>query len=236
MSHAKHSATQPNPIQLGQLLLAGGFITPAILQHALSKQQWSKCKLGDVLVQRHELNSIDKQAILRLQEKLAKHTPALKPDGSMTQALQLSLGQLLLESGEISPQQLDAALAEHSRQNRRLGEVLVEQQILTPIRLARWLQLQKKLISAAAVATWMMAGSCNAAADENQQNLWQKFISGKLTHEKTIQPQPAWGQVSATNLAKLNIRNRDLSELRRSRDGTVTLRFGEKGLNIMKRF
>lgn len=236
MNPRKLGAIRPGPLSLGQLLVAGGFISSTTLHQALSTQRWSRRRLGEVLVQRSILSSVEKQTILKLQEKLAKYTFALKPDGSMTEDLQLSLGQLLLDSGEISPQQLDSALAEHSRQSRRLGEVLIEQQVLTPIRLTQWLQLQKKLISAAAVATWMMAGSCNATANENQKSLWQKFISGKFTQEKTTDSQGAWGQQGARNLAGLNIQNRDLNELSRSRDGTITIRFGEKGLNITKRF
>lgn len=225
-----------NPISLGQLLIAGGFIAPTTLQHALKAQRWNRRRLGEVLVQRHELSDIEKRTILKLQEKLSKHTLALTSDGSMNQALQLSLGQLLLDSGEISHAQLDSALAEHSRQHRRLGEVLVEQQVITPARLTQWLQLQKKLISAAAIATCMMAASGNAAADDNEQSLWKKFISGKFSQEKTSDSQRAWGQQASNNLANLNIQNRDLSELKRSRDGTLTLRFGQKGLNIVKRF
>lgn len=228
--------TPPGPVPLGQLLVAGGFITTSTLQHALCTQRWSRRRLGEVLVQRHALSCAEKHALLELQKKLATHAKALKPDGSMTQTLQLSLGQLLLNSGEITAQQLESALAEHSKKNRRLGEVLVEQQSLTPIRLAHWLNLQKKLVSAAAVATCMMAGSCNVAADEGDQSLWKKFISGKFHQEKTKDQQLAWGQQGTRNLGSMNIQNRDLSELRRSRDGTLTLRFGEKGLNITKRF
>lgn len=236
MNPTKLGSVRANPISLGQLLVAGGFITTGTLQHALGTQRWSRRRLGEVLVQRHELSDIEKRTTLKLQEKLSKHTLALKADGSMTQALQLSLGQLLLDSGEISHAQLDSALAEHNRQHRRLGEVLVEQQLITPIRLAHWLQLQKKLISAAAIATCMMAASGNAAADDNEQSLWKKFISGKFTQEKTSDSQRGWGQQGSNNLANLNIQNRDLSELKRSRDGTLTLRFGQKGLNIIKRF
>ncbi|MBQ0796789.1 hypothetical protein [Zhongshania sp.] len=236
MKATKLGDASPRSVSLGQLLVAGGFISASTLQDALNTQQWSRRRLGEVLVQRDILSRLEKQTLLELQKKLATHAKALRPDGSLTQTLQLSLGQLLLNSGEITAQQLESALAEHSLKNRRLGEVLVEQQSLTPIRLAQWLKLQKKLVSAAAVATWMMAGSCNVAADEREQNLWKKFISGKFHQEKTKDSHLAWGQLGAKNLGNMNIQNRDVSELRRSRDGTLTLRFGEKGLNITKRF
>ncbi len=236
MSQQKRGNINPSPISLGQLLVSGGFIHTGTLQQALSTQRWSHRLLGEVLVQRSELSEVEKKAILNLQKKLSTHAQVLKPDGSMPQTLQLSLGQLLIENGEITQQQLDTALAEHSSKHRRLGEVLIEQQLLTPVRLASWLQLQKKLISAAAVTAWMMAGSCNVAADENQPSLWQKFISGKLVLENTGDSQHAWGQQGKQKLAGLSIKHRDLSELSRSSDGTLTLRFGQKGLNIVKRF
>jgi hypothetical protein len=236
MHPTKLGSVRANPVSLGQLLVAGGFITPGTLQHALKAQRWSRRRLGEILVQRHELSDIERRTILKLQEKLTKHTLALKSDGSMNPVLQLRLGQLLLASGEISSAQLDSALAEHSRQHRRLGEVLIEQQVITPIRLAHWLQLQKKLIKAAAIAICMMAASGNAAADDSKQSLWKKFISAKFTQEKTSESERVWGQQGSNNLINLNIQNRGLNELKRSRDGTLTLKFDQQGLNIIKRF
>ncbi|MDF1693152.1 MAG: hypothetical protein P1U47_12300 [Zhongshania sp.] len=236
MHPTKLANAKPNPTALGQLLVSGGFITASTLQQALSTQRWSQRRLGDVLVQRHELSNIEKQAVLKLQKTLKEHTHAIKENGEMPQSLQLSLGQLLVENGEITHQQLNAALAEHSLQHRRLGEILIDQQLISPSRLACWLQLQKKLFSAAAVAAWIMTSSGNVAAGENQQNLWQKFISGNLIPTSTTDTKHAWGQQSTDNLPRLSIKHRDLSELSRSRDGTLSLRFGQKGLNIVKRF
>jgi hypothetical protein len=236
MHPTKLGSVRANPVSLGQLLVAGGFITPGTLQHALKAQRWSRRRLGEILVQRHELSDIERRTILKLQEKLTKHTLALKSDGSMNPVLQLRLGQLLLASGEISSAQLDSALAEHSRQHRRLGEVLIDQQVITPIRLAHWLQLQKKLIKAAAIAICMMAASGNAAADDSKQSLWKKFISAKFTQEKPSESERVWGQQGSNNLINLNIQNRGLNELKRSRDGTLTLKFDQQGLNIIKRF
>lgn len=236
MTPTKLASIKPNPISLGQLLVSGGFITTGTLQQALSTQRWSRRRLGEVLVQREELSSIEKKAVLNLQKTLTEYVHAIQPNGEMPKSLQLSLGQLLLDHGEITQQQLNDALAEHSSQHRRLGEVLIDQQLLSPGRLACWLQLQKKLLSAAAVAAWMITGSCNVAADENPQSLWQKFVSGNLIHSNSPDSKNAWGQQNTDNLPRLNIKHRDLSELSRSRDGTLTLKLGQKGLNIVKRF
>lgn len=236
MHPTKLSRIQPSPISLGQLLVSGGFITTGTLNQALSTQRWSRRRLGEVLIQRSELSNLEQQAILALQKKLATQALTLKPDGSMPHALQLSLGQLLLDNGEITQAQLDKALAEHNSQHRRLGEVLIDLKLLSPLRLSHWLQLQKKLISAAAVAAWMMTGSCNVAADEDRPSLWQKFIAGKLTIEKAPDNKTSWGQQGKEKLSTMNIKNRDISELSRSSDGTLTLRFGQQGLNIVKRF
>ena len=237
MQQTKTGKMPLSPISLGQLLLSGGFIDTGALQQALCTQKWSRRRLGDVLEQRRKLSKTEKQAVLSLQKKLAAHTLAIHSDGSMAPSLQLSLGQLLLDNGEISREQLNSALAEHSRQHRRLGEVLIEQQALTPITLARWLKLQKKLISAATVAACMMAGSASVAADERQQSIWQKFMPNKIFQAGASASQHSWGQQTRhTGEFSIKQSQRNLSELSRSRDGTVTVGLGQKGLNIMKRF
>jgi hypothetical protein len=237
MKPVRTEVQQANPLCMGQLLLSGGFIQVGVLKQALCTQKWSRRRLGDVLEQHHALSNIEKQTVLSLQKTLAKQSHALNPDGSLPESLQLTLGQLLLDNGEITREQLDNALAEHKLNNRRLGEVLVEQKILSSDRLSCWLQLQKKLISAAAMAAFMSAASGAVAADETQQSGWQKFISAKILQAVSAPSQLAWGQQQSSNkLARLSVKTRDLSELSRSRDGTLTLSFGQKGLNVMKKF
>lgn len=153
MSTTKIFAIRPRPTALGQLLVAGNFISTYTLQQALSTQRQDGHRLGEILVKRRDLSELEKQTILNLQEKLLQREQVIMSEGDITHALGLNLGELLLNSGEITPQQLDSALAQQFRQGLCLGEVLIEQQVLTPIRLAHWLQLQKKLLRTAAVST-----------------------------------------------------------------------------------
>ncbi|RNL60920.1 hypothetical protein [Zhongshania marina] len=178
MSTTKIFAIRPRSTALGQLLVAGSFITTYTLQQALSTQRQDGHRLGDILVKRRDLSELEKQTMLNLQEKLIQREEVFKSEGDITQRLGLNLGQLLLDSGEITHQQLDSSLAKQIRQGLCLGEILIEQQLLTPIRLAHWLQLQKKLIRTATVTTGLTPKNTNITADKNERNLQRNFISG----------------------------------------------------------
>ncbi len=73
------------------------------------------------------------------------------------------LGELLIERGEISSSQLEAALAKHRGSGKRLGEVLVESGFVSRKQLAQGLRLQRKLILGAFGAAMAM-GSATAGA------------------------------------------------------------------------
>ncbi len=73
------------------------------------------------------------------------------------------LGQLLIERGEISSDQLEAALAKHRGSGKRLGEVLVESGFVSRAQLAQGLKLQRRLILGAFGAAMAM-GSATAGA------------------------------------------------------------------------
>ena len=68
MKATKPSDASPKPVSLGQLLVAGGFISASTLQDALNTQQWSRRRLGEVLVQRDILSRLEKQTLLELQK------------------------------------------------------------------------------------------------------------------------------------------------------------------------
>jgi hypothetical protein len=87
------------------------------------------------------------------------------------------------------------------------------------------------------MAAFMSAASGAVAADEAQQSGWQKFIPTKILQAVSAPSQLSWGQQQSGNkLARFSVKTRVLSELSRSRDGTLTLSFGRKGLNVIKRF
>ena len=71
------------------------------------------------------------------------HPSTLSPDGSDSD--QKPLGEILVESGVVSRQTLDQALA----QQKRVGEILVEQKVLTPQQVEQALVKQRQIESAA---------------------------------------------------------------------------------------
>jgi hypothetical protein len=222
---------------LGQLLLYGGFIDAEVLQQALIAQRRSRKGLGDLLERRRALTSVEKKAVLALQKKLRSQPLQFKADGSLPDTLQLCLGQLLLEHGAVSREQLNQALAEHRRQHRKLGEVLVEQQALTPGKLSYWLHLQKKLVAAASVAIILGSGCGSAAADEDEVSVWDKFKQIKVFRFGGQQRDNAsWGQSEVGDLPPIDMGPRSYGELGRSRDGKVVVSVGQKGLEVTKRF
>jgi hypothetical protein len=153
------------------------------------------------------------------------------------QATPLCMGQLLLSGGFMQVGVLKQALCTQKWSRRRIGDELQQHHALGNIERKTVLRLQKKLISAAAMAAFMSAASGAVTANEIQQSGWQKFISTKILQAVSAPSQLAWGQQQSGNiLARFNVETRDLSELSRSRDGTLTLSFGQKGLNVMKRF
>ena len=220
-----------NSVALGQLLVSGGFISDRTLKQALHRQRWNPRPLGAILQKNHKLSHIDTRSVLHLQRQLGQFADA--PGKVTPPALHLTLGELLVANGEATREQVDKALAEHRRQRRRLGEVLVDQHILTPSRLCRWLTLQKKLLSAAAMAIGLMSGSVTAAADESSG---QRVSATKFVQAGLPGITPAWVQHKPASLARLSIKHRDFSEISRSRDGSLTLKLSRQGLNLTKRF
>ncbi|MBT4522715.1 MAG: transglycosylase SLT domain-containing protein [Halieaceae bacterium] len=160
----------PHHRSIGQLLVSGGFINQTQLSDALEERSGSKKRLGEILEDRSVINTVDTRAILRLQRQLDAHCVALSDDGTLPEQLQLTLGQLLVDHGEITPLQLDSALATHQRNHTRLGATLVSQKSLTQSKLDFWLRLQRKLVAAAAAAVLVTGFASAAAADTTQDN------------------------------------------------------------------
>jgi type IV pilus assembly protein PilB len=98
------------PVRLGELLLAEGLVTQAQLDEALKLQGTltDYAPLGHILVSQ---NIVTRDQLLTL---LERHRRSSK------------LGDLLVKSGDVSPAQLEAALAEQRRTGQTLGEALVQ--------------------------------------------------------------------------------------------------------------
>jgi len=112
---------------IGQILVDGEFISPHDLERALEQQLHTNKLLGEILVQMGVLDPRDLQTALSISGDLSSPEKALK----LAAGIRQNLGDLLLLSKRITPQQLDQALNEQQRTGEKLGEIFVRQGLLT---------------------------------------------------------------------------------------------------------
>lgn len=138
---------------LGDLLLKAKRITPEQLGHALIEQQRTGERLGRVFVRQGLLTDGELDAILEFQHHQGGEAPA---------SARLRLGEILVATGQITREQLDAALAQRKASQKKLGELLVETGAVQPHQVARGLKLQEKLVTAAILAVLSLASVGNS--------------------------------------------------------------------------
>ncbi|MBJ6801436.1 Ig-like domain-containing protein [Geomonas propionica] len=124
---------------LGQILLDGKFVSKRALDRALREQKTTHELLGGVLVRMGVLNPEDVAAPLSIQQHLSHMENAVKLAAGDRQLL----GALLVQSGRITAQQLDHAIAEQKKSGERLGEVFMRLGILTELQLKGLLDWQQ---------------------------------------------------------------------------------------------
>ncbi|MBN1902615.1 Flp pilus assembly complex ATPase component TadA [Candidatus Sumerlaeota bacterium] len=115
--------------QLGASLVKEGILSQPQLQHALQVQldSFEKKRLGQILV---DLGYVDTSQIREVSRKYGLRQP---------------LGELLIECGFLTEEELDSALEMQKPSGKRLGEYLLESNRITEERLARALSLQTDL-------------------------------------------------------------------------------------------
>jgi hypothetical protein len=133
---------------LGELLLEARRITPEVLDRALAEQRRTGEKIGEVLVRQGVLAKEELAAVLDFQRHLGGEAPT---------SSRLRLGEILVATGQITREQLDRALVRQKITRKKIGEILVEDGDITPRQVARGLTIQKKLVTAALLATLAMA-------------------------------------------------------------------------------
>jgi len=108
-------------LRLGDLLVAEGLATHAQIQKALRIQSQSKTYmlLGHILVSQKIITRSQLLSVLDRHRRRSK------------------LGELLVKSGAITPDQLETALAEQRRSKQTLGEVLVRLRFVTEEQMRR---------------------------------------------------------------------------------------------------
>lgn len=124
---------------IGQILLDGGFVSPHKLNAALEEQKRTNELLGHVLVKMGVIDPTDFIAALSVQEHLDRVEDAVK----LAAGVRRMLGDLLVQAGRITGEELDCAIAEQKRSGEKLGEILVRQKLLTERELHHILDFQR---------------------------------------------------------------------------------------------
>ncbi|GAB4227457.1 MAG: hypothetical protein OHK0028_00140 [Deltaproteobacteria bacterium] len=124
---------------LGQVLVDGGFVSPADLERALDEQNRTNEMLGEVLVRMGAADPEEIAAVVSIQSDLASLDAAVRSAAGVRQYL----GELLLKAHRITPEELEEALSEQRRTGGKLGEILVRRGSVTKRQLEAVLAFQK---------------------------------------------------------------------------------------------
>ena len=139
---------------MGDLLVERNIITREQLEQALRLQEETGNRIGEIVVSEFGVSRVEIAGVLSEQwadieqaeraknaeesarAKLQAAPGPVKPLTPAEVRLRRPLGQILVERGFISKEQLDAALAAQPTSGTRIGEILIEQGALTRLDLA----------------------------------------------------------------------------------------------------
>jgi hypothetical protein len=133
---------------LGELLVKAKRITAEELDLALREQKSTGEKLGEILAHRGLLLENELETVLAFQRGQQSDAPGSE---------KLRLGELLVTTGQISPEQLVDVLKRQKLSKKKIGELLVEAGYVEPNQIRHGLMLQQKLVTAALVAALSMS-------------------------------------------------------------------------------
>lgn len=114
-------------VRIGDALLKKGLITSDQLQEAVDYQTKSGGRLGDIIM---ELDGVDREAI----QLFTKQVPSKG-----------RLGEMLVNTGQITQQQLDQALAFQQKSGGVLGDILLSFRFIEPEQLYRTIANQNNM-------------------------------------------------------------------------------------------
>jgi hypothetical protein len=106
---------------LGRILTDGAFIETETLDTALAEQTRTNTLLGEILVRLGALDQAELEVALSVQREFSTVEDAVQAAAGVRRML----GELLLVSHRITPEQLITALDEQKKAGGKLGEVLV---------------------------------------------------------------------------------------------------------------
>ena len=112
---------------IGQILIDGGFLPRQNVEAALEEQKKTNELLGQVLVRMNIIDPADIKLALSVQE----HLDSVEDAAKLAAGVRRQLGELLVQAGRITNEQLEHAIAEQKRSGEKIGEVLIRQGLLT---------------------------------------------------------------------------------------------------------
>ncbi|MFN8224293.1 MAG: hypothetical protein U0R50_13725 [Gaiellales bacterium] len=140
---------------IGEIFVERGHITPAQLEEALAVQAETGELLGEVLVSRFNVPRVELAGVLAEQWATMERGGGVAPNESIAEAAanlpvgpwssgvreevefeRRPIGEIFVEQGVVTPAQLESALAIQADSGQRLGEVLVAQGVITRLELA----------------------------------------------------------------------------------------------------
>ena len=142
--------------QLGELLQDSGRLTSAKLDEVLSEQQRTGQRIGEIITQHKLLSDTELGVALEFQGRQSKQGTTVD---------KLKLGNVLIASGKITPDQLSEALALQAKEGGRLGDVLVALGYISKLEINTGLDLQSKLLGAVLSLSMMTAASSFVAGN-----------------------------------------------------------------------
>lgn len=153
-----HSVCCRHRRSLGELLLQSNLVTPEQLKQALMVQKQSHEYLGEILIRQGILTEEELEDLLAAQMILAyqdaEHTEHTEHSqlhvSKPLQPVQRRLGEILVDTHQLTSAQLQAAVEQQSNEShRRLGEILLEKGLVPLKELLRALRLQQRLATLA---------------------------------------------------------------------------------------
>lgn len=211
---------------LGELLVSARRITPDQLSRALDEQKKTGEKLGEVLVRMGFIDQRELDITLSFQARMG--------DANIPSCL--SLGELLVSAGYITPDHLKDALANQRGSNKRLGELLVAAGHCQERHIQHGLRIQEKLVAAALIAALSLAPVSEAVAAQSSTQVMstQIQITARVLARASLRilRQPAEIVVTDADIKRgyLDINAGSLVEIKNNSRAGVNMTFETSGL------
>ena len=220
-----------DPSRIGDLLVAGGFVSRRELEAAVVLAERQHLPLCQILQRQQRLDRLEKNALLKLQSNVRQAAQKGTPRAA---DLHCRLGELLLSDGQIDPAELHAALEQQKSAKTPLGMVLLKRGSISLKRLTRFLRLQQKLIAAGSAALLMMGAPCFADAPGEGSLAWGSAQAAV----KKVSPHSLSSNWRRPGLMETMtpVRYAPEDTVFRSKNGKMVLRLTETGMEFRKFF